>query len=212
MSVGRKKVFFNHKIRIVENPGFLTNNEIERVWWTGEELLSIKKRAKQMCSRLRKKQEVDEVCPISDAYQKTKMVLNSDAKHPALCLAEDLDSELYHWCAATDGRRGLERFASREFAALRRKDVIDTRSAVMQEQARQLQIGEKDEEALAGVAKLTSKTARVFAAFLGEADANASLTSEEMEEDWSDCSQSSGELDRPFKRNKLNNSGNSPAA
>lgn len=212
VSAQRKRVVFNNKIRIVENPGFLTSNEIERVWWSGDELQSIKKRAKQMCCRLRKRLE-PEVCPVSDAYQKTKMVLNSDTKHPALCLANGLGGDLYQWCTSMDGRRGLERFASREFAALRRKDVIDTRSAVMQEQKQQAQAGERNAEAIANVAKLSSKTARVFAAFMGDADANVSLASEElMEDEWSDCSQSSVDSDRPSKRNKLNSAGNSPAA
>lgn len=209
-----RRVLFNPKVRTVKNPSILSTNDIQNIWWSSEELVSIKKNAKRMCLVLRK------------SYGGTGL-LNCHEKQGGLVFASDIP-DLYQWFCFTDGRRGLERFASKSFAIRRHRDIMDTRLAVMREQARWSELtttidhGQHD-EAIARVAKLASENARAFATWMGEADSHASsvITTTSCEERQDDEERlvmdvtilSVLEPDRPTKRSKTSNAaGNSPAA
>ena len=74
-----------------------------------------------------------------------------------------------------DGRRGLERFASRDYAILRRSDITKTRQAVLG--AAKLRC---DADTIAHSAREASRRARTFARFFAAADADVAKVTEDI--------------------------------
>jgi len=113
------------------------------------------------------------------AHTKTKLMLQADFKSlmqlPRSTPAEDLQA----WCTSDDGRRGLERFAFKEYGMRRKDEVAATRDSVLREQRRQRDQLDFDEEAIAQASRFTTRRARTFAHFLAVADGVAATTEEE---------------------------------
>lgn len=154
--------------------------EIQQRWWTPEDLDDIKRRAKEMSIRLRQ-QAKEKGCYIGMAHKKTSLMLTNNFPELVKLSPSSPDQDLGHWCARSDGRRGLERFASREYGICRKDDVLDARDAVFREQERQRKSHEQssssmvplDAESMAKISKEKSRRSRTFSLFMGEADAQA---------------------------------------
>jgi hypothetical protein len=148
---------------------YYTCHDILTKWFSSDELLQIKSRAKGFSTILRRSKRVEETC-LTMAHRKTSLMLKSDYKALVKLSPSTPDQDLHQWCSHNDGRRGLERFSSRDYCCFRRKDVIATRTMVLEEQARQHCQGHFNEEMLANVSREASRRARSFALFFGEAD------------------------------------------
>jgi hypothetical protein len=131
----------------------------------------MKKSARDL-SMLVRKVSKDRGCVVSTAYHKTKLMLESDLKTLVQLTPTTPEQDLLRWCRKEDARRGLERYASKEYACERRQVVIDHTKTVVAEQARERDSGD-DVESLAKVARENSRQSRTFALFFGEADALA---------------------------------------
>ena len=165
----------------------ICDSEIQQRWWTPDDLDEIKRRAKEMSIRLRQ-QAKEKGCYIGMAHKKTSLMLTNNFPELVKLSPSSPDQDLRHWCARSDGRRGLERFASREYGICRKDDVLDARDAVFQEQERQRSSSEPsskvplDPEAMAKVSKEKSRRSRTFSLFMGEADAQAAARMVAQEE------------------------------
>ena len=166
----RKRVRFSFERRCLEPAErFYTPQDIEAKWFTGDELVDIKERAKGQSAAIRRAGP-PEACSLTMAYRKTSLMLAGDFQALVKLPTTSPDQDLRHWCAHNDGRRGLERFASREYCCLRRADITKTREVALAEQRRQRECGQFDEELLAKLSREASRRARTFALFVGEAD------------------------------------------
>jgi hypothetical protein len=153
-------------------PEDYTDEDVQVKWYCMDDLQQIKQRAKEESNELRKSSKGQDTC-LCVAHRKTSLMIKSDFKSLVKLSPSTPDQDLSEWCSYMDGRRGLERFASRDYAALRRNDICNTRAAVMQEYARQSEFYLSDPEAIANVAREASKRARTFARFFAAADADA---------------------------------------
>jgi hypothetical protein len=102
-----------------------------------------------------------------------------NAPHALQLSASSPDEDLRHWCARSDGHRGLERFACRQYGSRRKDYVMNTRTAFFQEQERLRATGVPAmdvPEAVAKVSREKSRRARTFSLFMGEADAQVVTT------------------------------------
>jgi hypothetical protein len=172
-------VQFRMDVEIV-NPftEYYTDDDIATKWFLPDELFDIKQRAKEESCEIRKATKGQETS-LCVAHRKTSLMLKSDFKSLIKLSPTTPDEDLTEWCSADDGRRGLERFASRDYAALRRNDIFNTRTAVMEAYARQQSLFIKDPEAIAIIARDASRRARTFARFFAAADAGAAKTPDE---------------------------------
>lgn len=166
-------VRFEDEIGII-NPlcEYYTEEDLETKWLGPGELHQVKQQAKEDSSNLRKETKGQHTS-LCLAHRKTSLMLKSDFKSLVKLSPTTPDQDLTEWSSSDDGRRGLERFASRDYAALRRKDICDTRTAVIEEYSRQQTFHVKDDEAIADMARDSSRRARTFARFFAAADAIA---------------------------------------
>ena len=176
MEVSTEPAQPSRKVGFVEEPSILnpdteyySDEDIAIRWFSPMELIQIKKSAKDFSTLLRRSKRSEETC-LTMAHRKTTLMLKSDFKALVKLSPTTPDKDLHSWCTNNDGRRGLERFSSRDYCCFRRKDVIATRTAVFEEQARQCAKGLRDDEIIAKAARETSRRARSFALFFGEAD------------------------------------------
>jgi hypothetical protein len=147
-------------------------------WWSKQDLEEIKQAAKETSLRLRR-QAKERGCCVETAHKKTSLMLSHNFQELVKLSASSPDEDLRHWCARSDGRRGLERHACREYGSRRKDDVMNTRTAVFQEQERLRAEGFTAMDAPEAVAKVSrekSRRARTFSLFMGEADAQAVTT------------------------------------
>jgi len=165
----RRVRFCREKHVINSRKEYYTDEDIRTKWWTMEELNQIKTEAKAMSNVLRK--GVKEQCDLTLAHRKTTLMLASNFKALMSLPSTTPDQDLQRWCHQNDGRRGLERFSSRDYCCFRRRDVLNTRNSVLQEQARQSLDGMYDDEVMAKLARAASRRSRTFSLFFGEADA-----------------------------------------
>lgn len=153
---------------------YYTDEDIEAKWFSAVELRSIKVRAKDTSNELRKESEDSRQCCIAVAHRKTTLMLKSDFRNLVKLSPSTPDQDLSTWCARDDGRRGLERFASRDYAALRRIDISNTRQAVIEEHHRQKTTNTSNLEVIANLSREASRRARTFSRFIAAADTSAS--------------------------------------
>jgi hypothetical protein len=139
------------------------------LWWTVEEMSYLKHEARELCATIRKTTP-DHGCAVATAHEKTSLMLNKNLEALVQLSPSSPEQDLFRWGCKMDGRRGLERFASKSFAESRRQDVQDCRNAVLNEQQRQREKAIHDQEVLAKVARESTRRARTFALFFGEAD------------------------------------------
>jgi hypothetical protein len=167
----KRRVRFD-RVKKTINPeaGYYTDEDVRIKWWGFDELDDIKQRAKETSIVLRKSLAGRE-SSLTMAHRKTSLILASDFKALIRLSPSTPDKDLQVWCAFEDGRRGLERFASKDYSCLRRQDIINTREGVIGEQQRQKDAMQYDPEVIARVARESSRRARTFALFFGEADA-----------------------------------------
>jgi hypothetical protein len=177
----KRRVRFDREKKVI-NPEseFYCDEDIRIKWYGFDELGNIKQAAKETSIALRKMLAGKE-CFLTMAHRKTSLILASDFKALIRLPSSTPDKDLQGWCRFEDGRRGLERFASKDYSCLRRQDIGNTRESVMGEQQRQKESMTRDPEAIARVARETSRRARTFALFFGEADARERLAVREPE-------------------------------
>ena len=161
-------------------PEYYTEDDICTRWYTMEELQFIKQLAKEDSNSIRQSSAGKDTC-LCVAHRKTSLMLKSDFKSLVKLSPTTPDHDLSEWCSYDDGRRGLERFASRDYAALRRRDIHITRTSVIEEFARQRNMFVFDHESVANLAREASRRSRTFARFFAEADAGAARKSHETE-------------------------------
>jgi len=117
-------------------------------WWSAEELKKIWQSIKTLCARIRVKTKCQDHELIT-AHRKITLILASNfsllTKMSPLLPEQDLPI----WCSYNDGRRGLERFASRVYSFFHMNDIVVTRKAVLREQSRQRQEGVNNPDMLA---------------------------------------------------------------
>jgi hypothetical protein len=171
----KRRVRFDRNKKVI-NPeaGYYTDEDVQIKWWGFDELDGIKQRAKETSIVLRKSL-IGRESSLTMAHRKTSLILASDFKALIRLSPSTPDKDLQGWCSFDDGRRGLERFASKDYSCLRRQDITNTRESVMGEQQRQRETMKYDPEVIARVARETSRRARTFALFFGEADARERL-------------------------------------
>lgn len=175
----RANVRFELETEVINpSPEYYTDEDVANKWYGQDDLHQIKQRAKEDSIELRKATKGQDTC-LCVAHRKTSLMLKSDFKSLIKLSPTTPDQDLSEWCSYDDGRRGLERFASRDYAALRRKDICNTRTSVMEEYARQRELCIQDPEAIAIIARDASRRARTFARFFAAADAGASKTADQ---------------------------------
>jgi hypothetical protein len=150
---------------------YYTDEDIRIKWWAAADLQDIRKRAKAISTMLRQNAKVED-CDLTMAHRKTTLSLARDYQSLVKLSPSTPDQDLAMWCSSDDGRRGLERFASKVYGSFRRHDVSNTRTAVIREQARQKFEGMSNPDAIAQLAQDASRRARTFAHFFGGADAS----------------------------------------
>lgn len=159
---------------------YLLDDEMIVRWWLPDEVDRIRESSRRLSSFIRKKYLSEDV---SMAHRKTTLMLASDFKALLKLSRTTPDQDLRIWNRSCDGARGLERYACKDYACFRRKDITNTRTVVLAEQARQRQDRAHDSDAISLVAKEASRRARTFAHMMGEADARVeSLNKLEREE------------------------------
>lgn len=163
-------------VTINPEPEYYSDEDVSTKWYSNQELALIKLLAKDLSNELRRS-----TCPqdatLTIAHRKTSLMLKSDFKALVKLSPSTPDQDLINWCSYTDGRRGLERFASRDYSLMRRNDIANTRQAVL-EGVRTMQ----DAETIAHAAREASKRARTFARFFAAADADAAKNTIEASE------------------------------
>lgn len=150
-------------------PEYLDEEDISCRWWTQDDLEQIKKEAKEMSILLRRASK-EKGCYVEQAHKKTSLMLSNDFKSLVKLTPSSPDQDLVHWCLRSDGRRGLERFASKGYSALRKEDIMEARRLIFEEQERQRSKQINKPEIIAKIAKEASRRARTFSLFMGEAD------------------------------------------
>ena len=177
--ISKRCIRFDDSDAVIENNSEpLSKSTIESLWWTPEELLRMKKTAKDLSCVVRKIAE-DRGCSVAKAFTKTSLMLSSDMKSLVQLTPTTPEQDLFRWCCKLDGRRGLERFASNEFARARRQELINYRAAVILEQERQRDLNESNADLIAKAAREESRRSRTFALYMGEADAMAAKANTE---------------------------------
>jgi hypothetical protein len=168
---GRKRRVHFGDVHILnpDEEDYFTEADIEIRWWTLDHLQSIKVDAREWGATIRRSGRRD--CNLTIAYRKTTYMLAHDFQSLLSLPSTSPDQDLLEWCSCEDGRRGLERFSSKEFILNRKKDLAKTRESVLLEQRNQADCGVQDAEAIACASRKISRRARTFAQFLGQADA-----------------------------------------
>jgi hypothetical protein len=179
----RRRVQFAQTTTIINTAQeFYDASDIEIKWWTSVELIVIRSSVKETVATLRggadgNKQEQRSDSCLAMAHHKTTLMLSSDFKGLMKLSPTTPEQDLYRWSSHADGRRGLERFVSRDYCCFRRRDIASTRTGVLKEQFRQKQQqGICEPELIAKLAREASRRARSFSLFMGEADALAAGT------------------------------------
>ena len=154
-------------------------------WLSQNEVAALQRNARDFSCELREGGiDNDSDKSLIMAHQKTTLMLKNDlAKLVQLPRTTPVHDLAAGWCGKDDGRRGLERYASKKFATSRRWDLINYKMAVLLEQNRQRMAaaakegGKKemllDDKLIASIARKSSRRSRTFALFTGEADALA---------------------------------------
>jgi hypothetical protein len=175
----KRRVRFSHTQDRILNPQaeYYTDEDIAIKWWSMGDLSEIRERARSQSALLRQHAKKTD-CDLTMAHRKTTLILSGDFQSLIKLTPLSPDQDLANWCSHEDGRRGLERFSSKVYHAFRRKDVVETRKAVIEEQDRQRSQQIYDPESLAQASTKISRRARNFALFFGGADAKQVLKRE----------------------------------
>lgn len=171
-----RRVRFSREQDKILNPQteYYTDEDISTKWWAMDDLAEIRERAKSMSALLRHHAKKHD-CDLTMAHRKTTLILASDFGSLIKLTRSSPDQDLANWCSHDDGRRGLERFSSKVYHCFRRRDVVESRKAVIDEQARQRSQKIFDPEAIAQASAKISRRSRNFALFFGGADAKQVL-------------------------------------
>jgi hypothetical protein len=169
----QRRLRFDHCTHTINpDPEYYTEQDMSMKWFAALELRAFKVQAKELSNTLRKSNKSQDQRTITSAHRKTTLMLKSDFKALTKLSPSTPDMDITRWCLFSDGRRGLERFASQDYAVMRQSDIRSTREAVRTEHDRQVISQVYDDEAVAKAAREVSRRARTFARFFGAADAN----------------------------------------
>jgi len=149
---------------------YYTDEDVQIKWYSNEDLAQIKLNAKELSNELRRSTSPQDAS-LTEAHRKTTLMLKSDFKKLIKLSPSTPDQDLTNWCSYNDGRRGLERFACRDYTMLRRNDIANTRQAVLEGSR-----SKKTPESIAQDAREASRRARTFARFFAAADSEAAKT------------------------------------
>lgn len=172
----RKRVRINGKPHLcgyIEHVSDLTPEERSLRWYSKDDFEETKKVAKSRCRELRRRgafkrclvNAYDQAC--NNATQPGHRIEETDSISSSRVIEPGTD--LVDWCK--DVQRGLERWTSKVHGFLRGKHAGEAKHAVLLEQARQFLVDERDETQMAKVATHASRSARLFAHLIGQADA-----------------------------------------
>lgn len=204
----RRRVRFNKRMKFIRaEEGCFADDEDNIRWWTKAELEEIRQGAKDLSTSVRR--TPGEGDDLTMAHHKTTLVLKTDFRGLARLSEGTPDHDLRKWCANDDGRRGLERYSSRDYSCFRRKDINSTRDNVLAEQKKQRSYGVVDERILSRVARDASRRARTFAHYFGEADAKQARAEEAAAARASLAAQPQSHCSPPRKRTKTTTSNSS---
>jgi len=140
-------------------------------WWSLKELQKSRKSVKAICARIRCNAKCQDYELIT-AHRKITLILACNFRSLMKMSRSLPNQDLSIWCAHNDGRRGLERFASKVYSSFRTTDILETREAILREQVRQRREGVYDPDILAERCQRASRRARTFAQFMAGADAD----------------------------------------
>jgi hypothetical protein len=165
-----RRVRFNREDKVF-NPDleYYTDEDIKIKWCNILDLQEIRQEAKEVSSLIRHHAKT-QYCELAMAHRKTTLILASDFRSLVKLTPTTPDQDLSIWCSRDDGRRGLERFASKVYGCFRRRDVSEARIAVLAEQNCQRTQQFCDPELIAAKSRAVSLRARTFALFLAGAD------------------------------------------
>ena len=150
----------------------ISEETVQLLWWSRDEMSRLRQSARELSTTIRENSD-SQACPLVSAYKKTTLMLRNDLEALVKLSPTTPEQDLFRHCCKMDGRRGLERYTSKTYAANRHQDIVDYRNAVFQEQQRQrddMNGSYLDEQLIAKVARESSRRARSFAVFLGETD------------------------------------------
>jgi hypothetical protein len=145
--------------------------EVESRWYSSKDLLQYRRNSKFVASALRKDaKQVGNVCL---AHLKTALVVAAEFQQLVKLSRSSPDEDQLCWCFHNDGRRGLERLPSKEYAGRRRGDIHSVIKAVKDEQLRQREKNIQDPTSIAFASRNLTRRSRSFAAYMGGADQRA---------------------------------------
>lgn len=168
-----RNVHFAEQISVINHAATYsyTAEDVRTRWMTPHDLQAIRREVKMMSQQIRNESRAEH-CYVSMAHRKTSLMLARDFRSLVKLSPHTPEEEMKRWNLQLDGRRGLERFASRDYAHMRKRDVQQVRSRVLEEQARQRVDGVYDDEAIAKASLSASRRSRTFASYVGAADAS----------------------------------------
>jgi len=174
-STGRRVRFESSQPKILnlENE-YLSHEDLSRMWWTADELIAIRNKAKMFSLHLRN-DGASQDCHLTTAHHKITLFLASRFRSLLKLPPSSPYQDLSKWCSYNDGRRGLERYVSSVYSSFRQRDVVYTRIAVLTEQARQRDQHINCPDMIAATSQLASIRARTFAFLLASADASVTM-------------------------------------
>jgi len=173
-------------VRFDQNEVFvIESNKNEMLWYSDEDIEAIRKYSKEMSLLIRRRSKVEGRCCVNELCKKifaknnnidgddqecnddddgTTTISSSSSSHS--CLVQDLAS----WCKHEDGRRGLERFASKEYNLRRRRNINHHRSSILMEQERQKKmrsslLNKEEENTEWKIAKISQELSKGFLMF-----------------------------------------------
>lgn len=202
----KKRVHFHRQKQVHFLDAYESTEEcFANKWYSLEELSRMRAEAKMTTIRLRKLASLlpEDACGLTMAFRKTTLMLHSDLKSLVKLPPTTPEQDIEKWSSMEDGRRGLERFISQDYANIRKMDLKLSRTAVVNESHRQQANHEANPEALSAISRASTKRSRSFALFMGEADALVAGTSDTREP---------VRLLPPRKRSKSFHRATSPAA
>mmetsp|Transcript_35699 Transcript_35699/g.53219 ORF Transcript_35699/g.53219 Transcript_35699/m.53219 type:complete len:297 (+) Transcript_35699:247-1137(+) len=168
-------------IELIPLPDELSQEERQSVWWTMDDYQEFSETAHHICKEVRRHGALttglDEALKRSE--RAAKMVDESRVEEVITKISAD--PGLAQWCTHGHSRRGLERSGSRYHNSFRGVQAQDTRACALLFQSN------LSREELRTEYLLRSRSARIFARLMGEADAIAATRTPTMAlRRWSD--------------------------
>eukprot|EP00549_Striatella_unipunctata_P009295 CAMPEP_0118709466 /NCGR_PEP_ID=MMETSP0800-20121206/22661_1 /TAXON_ID=210618 ORGANISM="Striatella unipunctata, Strain CCMP2910" /NCGR_SAMPLE_ID=MMETSP0800 /ASSEMBLY_ACC=CAM_ASM_000638 /LENGTH=241 /DNA_ID=CAMNT_0006613179 /DNA_START=163 /DNA_END=888 /DNA_ORIENTATION=+ len=166
-----RRVRLSDDVKVIPPPEPFTPQEVRATWWQKEDYAVFKKTSKMIAMELRYHNLADQC--LRTAYDRAcsaSIGFMADNEIEEYLRNTKRDEDLVHW-AQRPNRRGLERWASKKHGSAREVDSILGVKVLLREQRRQRNEEDYSPEKLARVAEKASRTARIFARMMAQADA-----------------------------------------